>query len=65
MSVDELTRLRDSLHERLDAGWAKIEQGERDKRPPDTVDRWEDFWLDLLAEYEAICQQLIAKGVTL
>lgn len=46
---------RDSLYERLDAGYQRIEHGLSEGRD---ITTWEDLWLTLLNEYEAVCDQL-------
>lgn len=52
----ELTAKRDELYARLQAGDRKI-----DTAPPGTdVSGWETFWLDLLHQYEAVCNELDA-----
>lgn len=46
---------RDNLYSRLDADYARIERGLAEGQD---VTRWEDLWLALHAEYEAVCDQL-------
>lgn len=46
---------RDGLYERLEAGYQRIERGMAEGRD---VTTWEDLWLTLLGEYEAVCDQL-------
>ena len=51
----ELEQHRDSLFERMEEGYKRIEarldRGEE-------VTAWEDLWMALLNEYEAVCEQL-------
>lgn len=50
-----LERHRDSLFERMEEGCKRIEAGlDRGEE----VTTWEDLWLALLNEYEAVCEQL-------
>lgn len=44
---------KDALVRRLELGWQKIEDAQ--ERGED-VSRWEDAWLRLLGEYEAVCR---------
>ena len=58
-----LEERRASLHERLEASYARIERGlaSADRVPAAAggeVTRWEDLWLALLNEYEAVCADL-------
>lgn len=46
---------RDSLYERLESGYQRIERGLGEGRD---ITTWEDLWLTLLGEYEAVCDQL-------
>ena len=46
---------RDTLYERLESGYQRIEHGLTDGRD---VTTWEDLWLTLLNEYEEVCDQL-------
>lgn len=48
---------RDSLYARLDVGYERIERGLEDGQD---VATWEDFWCDLLREYEKVCAALTA-----
>lgn len=48
---------RDSLYARLDVGYERIAQGLRDGQD---VTSWEDFWIQLLKEYEKVCDELTA-----
>jgi len=59
--ADEGTNLetrRDSLYERLEVGYARIERGLEEQRD---MTSWEDFWLALLHEYEQVCNELQRK----
>ncbi len=46
---------RDALYERLEAGYERIVSGLDEGRD---VTNWEDLWLTLLNEYEAVIEQL-------
>ncbi|MGH2534021.1 MAG: hypothetical protein ACRDJW_17200 [Thermomicrobiales bacterium] len=48
---------RESLARRLDDGYDRIEQA---AAAGTDVAAWEDFWIDLLREYEAVCDELAA-----
>lgn len=50
-----LTIRRDTLARRLDDGWKRIDEGIAKGAD---VRAWETFWIDLLREYEAICDEL-------
>lgn len=50
---------RDTLMERLEAGYAKIDAALAEGRD---VAAWEDFWIALLAEYARAEDQLRAHG---
>jgi hypothetical protein len=58
--VLSLEQRRDTLAARLEMGFEKIEQAEREGQ--DTA-RWEQAWLRLLEEYEGICDQIAARPV--
>lgn len=45
------------LRNRLNDGWSRIEQAQ--EAGTDTT-AWEEFWVSLLREYEACCQQIDA-----
>ena len=45
----------DTLYRRLESGWDKIEATERASNQRTFL---EEFWLSLLREYEAVCQEL-------
>ena len=45
----------DTLYERLESGYQRIEHGLTDGRD---ITTWEDLWLSLLNEYEEVCDQL-------
>jgi hypothetical protein len=58
----ELEERRDLLRNRLEDGWTRLDEAEAagQHRP-----EWDDFWLQLLAEYEAICRQIdAADGIS-
>lgn len=46
---------RDSLYHRLELGYARIERGLSEG---EEVTTWEDFWVNLLHEYERVCDEL-------
>ena len=46
---------RDALYRRLEDGYRKVEQGLVEGR--DVAD-WETFWIELLREYERVCDDL-------
>ena len=46
---------RESLEQRLEDGYQRIDQALRDGAD---IDAWEDFWIQLLGEYEAVCNDL-------
>lgn len=52
-----LEERRDALYKRLEVGYARIEAGLAEGKG-DEARRWEDFWLELLGEYEQVCRQL-------
>jgi len=52
---DELGRRRQSLSRRLDDGYQRIDQAIATGAD---VSAWESFWIDLLGEYEAVCDEL-------
>ncbi len=45
----------DTLFRRLENGYDQIEQAEKERRDKVFL---EDFWLSLLREYEAVCDEL-------
>ncbi len=47
------------LEQRLEDGYRRIEQALVECAD---VRAWEQFWLDLLAEYEAVCHDLAAAA---
>lgn len=53
----DLAEHREALARRLDDGFIRIEQA---IVAGEDVKTWEDFWLTLLAEYEAISDELDA-----
>lgn len=53
--LDDLKRRRNALQLRLEDGYQRIEQGIQEGRD---VTRWEDFWVQLLNEYTAICDAI-------
>jgi hypothetical protein len=54
--VAETINRRDALEKRLDDGWEKIELGIDNGAD---VAAWETFWVTLLHEYEAVCDDLM------
>jgi hypothetical protein len=53
--IDALARQRDLLAQRLETGFQRIERAEREGRD---VSEWEQLWISLLHEYEAVCRNL-------
>jgi hypothetical protein len=53
--IVDLRQRQERLVERLDTGAALIEE-KRSKG--EDVTQWEDFWIQLLREYEDVCEQL-------
>lgn len=51
----ELAQKRDALDKRLEDGFRKIEDAEASGK---NVYAWENFWLQLLREYESVCDDL-------
>ena len=54
-----LTARRDSLYDRLEAGYAMIDRLLAEGKD---VTAREDFWIAMLGEYEATCNALRARG---
>ena len=52
---EQLTRERAALQLRLEDGYQRIE---RALFSGQDVTRWEDFWVQLLAQYEQVCDAL-------
>jgi hypothetical protein len=52
---DQIVLRRQGLVRRLDDGYQRIDQAIRDGAD---VGAWEDFWFQLLLEYERICDDL-------
>jgi hypothetical protein len=52
---DEIIAMLDRLGERLNEGYEKIEERQRQGKD---VEHWREFWLGLLSEYEALYNQL-------
>lgn len=55
--MSALEERRDSLYQRLENGYQKIEQALGDGKD---IIGLEDFWLTLLNEYERVCDELQA-----
>ena len=53
--VAKLVEKRDEYVERLDVGAAKIEEARSQGKD---VSTWEDYWIQLLHQYEAVCDKL-------
>jgi hypothetical protein len=53
--VARLIEKRDEYVERLDVGVAKIEEA---RALGKDVSTWEDYWIQLLHQYEAVCDKL-------
>jgi hypothetical protein len=62
--IAALEMKRDELIERLDRGAAAIEEGRTAGRNPRQITDWEDYWIQLLRNYEKICDQLSELGVS-
>jgi hypothetical protein len=54
-TISRLTEKRDEYIERLDIGAAKIEEARSQGKD---VTLWEDYWIQLLRQYEAVCDKL-------
>jgi hypothetical protein len=52
---EALEARRDTLYEKMEEGYSRIERGLDEGRD---ITRWEEVWLQLLSEYEAVCDQL-------
>jgi hypothetical protein len=48
-----------TLERRLDDGWTRIEEA---KARGEDVSAWEDFWIDLLHQYERACDAVDPVG---
>ncbi|HUZ00387.1 MAG TPA: hypothetical protein VMU89_08545 [Thermomicrobiaceae bacterium] len=55
VEVEELRRERTALQLRLEDGYQRIE---RALQAGQDVTRWEDFWVQLLAQYEQVCDAI-------
>lgn len=55
----DLEHRRQTLYQRLEDGYQRIEAAIREGQD---VTRWEDFWVQLLEEYETVCDTLHAEG---
>lgn len=53
--IKELEERRDGYQERLDIGATKIEEARYQGKD---VTMWEDYWIQLLRRYEAVCDSL-------
>lgn len=51
-----LTERRDRLEARLTDGWHRINEAEAKGRD---ITAWEELWLNLLHEYEDVCDQIL------
>ena len=54
---DRVEDRRRTLERRLDDGFQRIDQALHDGTD---VAAWEDFWIQLLREYESLCDELLA-----
>ena len=52
---DQIRARRQGLERRLEDGYQRIEEA---LRAGADVTTWEEFWIQLLAEYEAVCDEL-------
>lgn len=59
VNLDELRDRRDQLEARLLDGYRRI--GEAEAAGKD-FQKWEEFWLTLLKEYESICDELLGQA---
>lgn len=57
-SRETLETARDRLYENLEKGYDKISKGLVERR--DVTD-WEEFWVNLLNEYQRVCEELTSK----
>lgn len=57
--MSALEERRDALCERLEKGYERISEGLDQGRD---ITKWEDLWLTLFNEYEAVCDEL--QGLT-
>jgi hypothetical protein len=55
-SVRDLRQRKTTLEWRLEDGYARIGAAEIEGRD---IAAWEQFWLELLSEYEHICDELL------
>jgi hypothetical protein len=53
--MSALETRRDTLYERLEKGYERISEGLDQGRD---ITKWEDLWLELLNEYEIVCNEL-------
>jgi hypothetical protein len=51
----DITERRHALERRLDDGYLRIEEA---LRAGADVSTWENFWLNLLADYECVCDEI-------
>jgi hypothetical protein len=56
---DSLTVQEYTLYRRLEDGDKRIEQA---RMRGEDVTAWEDFWIDLLHQYEAVCDKRKERG---
>lgn len=56
LPFDELRKRKSTLEQRLEDGYRRIGAAELEGRD---VRVWEDFWLSLLGEYEAVCDEIL------
>lgn len=55
ITLQELELKRDGLVERLNKGEARIENA---RKGGEDVTEWEDYWIDLLRQYEITCNRI-------
>jgi hypothetical protein len=53
--IDQNAQSLETLERRLDDGYARIE---RARSLGQDISAWEDFWIDLLHQYELACSEL-------
>jgi hypothetical protein len=54
-TIQRLEEKKQEYQERLDIGGAKIEEARSQGRD---VTAWEDYWIQLLRQFEAVCDKL-------
>jgi len=57
--LEQIDSRRESLRRRLDDGYGRIEAALADGQD---VTEWETFWLDLLRQYEVLCDERLREA---